>query len=84
MDEAFRPFAAILQRLMELGGEFVDPEAGMRTYITGVSIDTPVELDVTRDEHGALCIGTTPPLYSLATSVSPTFHRLSFGAKLEE
>jgi hypothetical protein len=84
MDDAFSPFATTLQRLTDLGGELVEPEAGVRTYITGVSIDTPVELDVTRDQNGALRIGTTPPLYALRTSVSPSFHKLSFVAKLED
>jgi hypothetical protein len=84
MDEAFNPFSNILSRLTTLDGNLVDPDAGVRTYITGVSIDTPLELDVSRDAGGRLSIGTTPPLYCLMTSAPPVYHRLSFAARLEE
>jgi hypothetical protein len=84
MDEAFNPFSEILRTLSSFSGEFADPEDGVRTYITAVSIDTPLELDVTRGPEGALRIGTSPPLYSLMTSMPPSFHWLSFTAKLEE
>ena len=77
-------FEQVLRRLTTFGSEFTSAEDGVRTYITAVEIDTPVELDVTRDESGALRIGTSPPLYQLRTSVSPSFHQLRFAAKLEE
>jgi len=84
MDEAFISFEQILGRLTTFGSEFTSFEAGVRTYVSGLEIDTPVELDVTRDETGALRIGTTPPLYLLRTSVSPSLHRLRFAARLED
>jgi hypothetical protein len=84
MDEAFTPFASILRRLTEISGDFVATEEGVRTYVTALDIATPVELDISRDATGALRIGTTPPLYAMRTSVSPSFHRLRFVARPEE
>ena len=54
----------------------------MRTRVTACEIDTPVELDVYRDEQGGLHIGTTPPLYYTRTTFLPSFHRLTFKASL--
>ena len=84
MDEAFMPFEEVLRRLTTFGSEFTSAEDGVRSYITAVEIETPVELDVTRDENGALLIGTTPPLYTLRTSFLPSFHKLCFKARLED
>lgn len=84
MDEAFSPFAEVLRRLTDFGGGYTDTEAGVRTYITGADIETPVELSLSRDADGRLRIGSTPPIYCLMTSVSPSYHRLSLRAKLEE
>lgn len=84
MDEAFMPFASIVERMMSFRGEFTAPEQGVRTYVTGVEIESPVELDVTRDANGALRIGSTPPLYLLRTSVAPSYHRVKFSATLTE
>jgi hypothetical protein len=49
-----------------------------------MEIESPVELDVTRDHTGSLRIGTTPPLYGIMTTIAPSFHRLSFSAGLSE
>ncbi len=82
MDEAFLPLAQIIERMMAFRGEVVDDAAGVRSRITGIEIDSPVELDVTRDSAGRLIIGTTPPLYPLQTTVAPSFHRVRFTARL--
>lgn len=84
MDEAFMPFQQIIERMLSFGGEFVDDEAGVRSYIYECEIESPVELDVVRDEQGALRIGSTPPLYYVDTSIRPSFHRLRFTAQLSE
>jgi hypothetical protein len=84
MDEAFHPFSELLRRLTDFGGGFTDAEAGVHTYITGADVDTPVELSVSRDADGKLQIGSTPPIYALMTSVSPSYHRLSFRVQLDE
>ena len=80
MDEAFVPFGRILEGLIGAGAEWTDSEAGVRTYVTGLGIESPVELDVTRDAEGRLRLGTTPPLYLLRTSVEPSYHHLRFTA----
>lgn len=84
MDEAFVPFSGILASLTSLGGDIRSPDGSMHMYVSGLEIETPVELDVRRGEDGALRIGTTPPLYQLQTSVAPSLHRLSFTAKTRE
>ena len=76
------PFSSIIERMMAFGGEFIDTETGVRSYITACEIDSPVEIDITRDAEGRLRIGTTPPIYCLMTSVAPSFHRLQFAAEL--
>jgi hypothetical protein len=82
MDEAFMPFSSIIARMMAFGGGHTDEEAGVRSYITACEIESPVELDITRDAEGRLQIGTTPPIYCLMTSVVPSFHRLRFTTTL--
>jgi hypothetical protein len=82
MDEAFIPFSRMLEQMMTFGGECVDEEARIRMYIRSCEIDSPIELDVSRDADGALVIGMTPPLYCLQTTISPSFHRVKFLAKL--
>ena len=84
IDEAFLPFPQVLETMMSFDGELVDAEAGVRSYIYECEIDSPVELDIVRDENGALQIGSTPPLYSFSTSFQPVFHRLRFIAQKTE
>jgi hypothetical protein len=84
MDEAFMPFQQIIERMLSFGGEFVDDEAGVRSYIYECEIESPVELDVVWDEQGTLRIGSTPPLYYVDTSIRPSFHRLRLIAQLSE
>jgi len=76
------PFEEIIRRMLAFDGEFVDEEAGVHTYVYECEIESPVELDVTRDESGALRIGSTPPLYYVDTSLRPSFHRLRFTADI--
>jgi hypothetical protein len=83
MDEAFMPLHAILDGMLaQLGEELVDEQAGVRSHIVECSIETPVELDLVRDDTGALRLGATPPLYRVETSFQPSFHRISFTATL--
>jgi hypothetical protein len=84
MDEAFVPFSRVVERITAVGAQWTDAEAGVHTYVTACEIDAPVELDVTRDADGRLRIGTTPPLYPLRTSITPSFHRLRVTAALSE
>jgi hypothetical protein len=84
MDEAFMPFREIIARMLAFRGDIVDDEMGVRSYIYEYEIEAPVELDVVRDEQGALQIGSTPPLYYVDTSIRPSFHRLRFTAQLSE
>ena len=82
IDEAFMPFRKVIERMLSFGGEIVDDEMGVHSYIYECEIESPVELDVVRDEKGALQIGSTPPLYYVDTSIRPSFHRLRFTAQL--
>lgn len=81
MDEAFMPFRQVFEQMLSFDGEILDDELGIHSYICECEIDSPVELDVFRDEQGLLQIGTTPPLYYVDTSIQPSFHRLKFKAQ---
>ena len=82
MDEAFHPFHRIVADMIPAGVDFRDDEAGVHLYMTRLSIESPLELDVTRGDGAAPEIGTTPPLYNVATSSLPSFHRLRFTVEL--
>jgi len=84
VDEAFVPLHGIVRGLTPTGGNFWDEEAGVHSYIYRFEIESPVELDVARDEHGVAQIGSTPPLYYVETSLRPSFHHLRFIAELDE
>ncbi|TVM03480.1 MAG: hypothetical protein CV087_05010 [Candidatus Brocadia sp. WS118] len=76
IDEAFLTFRQVIEKLFTFKGEITDEEMGVRSFIYACEIDSPVELDIVRDEAGRLQIGTTPPLYSVKTTFLPSFHRL--------
>jgi len=84
MDEVFMPFRKILTQMLSFGGDVVDEEMGIHSYISECEIDLPIELDVFRDENEVLRIGTTPPLYYVDTTFKPSFHRLRFVAQRSE
>jgi hypothetical protein len=84
MDEAFVPMHGVMLGLAPTAGDLWDDDLGVHMYIHRFEIESPVELDVTRDDAGALRIGSTPPLYYLDTSLRPSYHRLRFRAALEE
>ncbi len=77
IDRAFRPFAGVIEELVSFRNEFVDEQAGVRSYIHTCEIELPVELDVVR-VGGQLQIGSTPPLYYVNTTFLPSFHRVRF------
>ena len=80
-DEAFIPLGQVLERMLSFP-EIADEDAGVRTYVSGCEIESPVELSVSRDEGGALRVGTVPPLYYVDTTFRPSYHRLRFTAGL--
>jgi hypothetical protein len=84
MDEAFVPMHGVMVGLVPTGGDLHDEDLGVHSYIHRFEIESPVELDVTRDDAGALQIGSTPPLYYVNTSLRPSYHRLRFRAVLED
>jgi len=84
IDEAFMPLETIVERMLSFNGEIVDDEAGVRSYIYKCEIESPVELDVVKDEDGSLQIGSTPPLYYVDTSFRPAYHKLRLKAELSE
>lgn len=82
MDEAFLPLQKMIEQLTSLIGEVWDLDAGVRSYIYECALESPVELDVFREEDGALRIGSVPPLYYVDTAFRPVFHKLSLTARL--
>ena len=82
MDDAFLPLHRMIEQTVPLGREIRDEEAGVTICIYACSVETPVELDVVRDDNGALRIGCVPPLYRLSTSFLPVFHEIRFTAEL--
>jgi hypothetical protein len=53
MDEAFHPMHRIVEDMIPAGVDFTDDEAGVHSYMTRLSIESPVELDVTRRDGRA-------------------------------
>lgn len=82
MDDAFLPLHRMIAEMGSFPAEILDEEAGVRSHIHTFEIETPIELDVFRDDDGALRIGSTPPLYRVDTSFLPSFHNVRFTAKL--
>jgi hypothetical protein len=76
MDQAFISFSDAVAELVSFPGEIVDEQAGVRSHITECTIELPIELDVSRDESGALVLGSAPPLYYADTSFRPSYHRV--------
>lgn len=84
MDEAFIPVGGLIVRALDFRAEIVDESEGVRTRIYECRIEMPVELSVTRDEDGALRVGSTPPLYYVETTFRPSFHQIQVTARLVE
>jgi hypothetical protein len=85
MDQAFLSFSDALAEMLTIpGGELVDEDAGVRSHITQVTFELPIELDVSRDESGVLTLGSAPPLYYVDTSYRPSYHRLRVTASRTE
>lgn len=76
MDEAFLPLDELLAGLLPALPDLVDPAAGVRSRVTGLDLETPVELDIRVDAGGAVRLGGTPPIYHLETSTLPVFHTI--------
>jgi hypothetical protein len=83
IDQAFRPFASVIEELVSFRNELVDEQAGVRSYIDSCEIELPVELDVVH-EGDRLQIGSTPPLYYVRTTFLPSFHRVRFTVQATE
>jgi hypothetical protein len=84
MDSAFLAFSDALAEMLDIPGDIVDEEAGVRSHITQCTIEMPIELDVSRDESGALVLGSTPPMYYVDTTYRPSYHRICFTATRTE
>ncbi|SEA04237.1 MULTISPECIES: hypothetical protein [unclassified Mycobacterium] len=76
MDEAFLPLSELLPGLLPALPDLYDPDAGVRTRVTGLDVETPVELDIVVDAYGVVRLGGTPPIYHIATSTLPVFHAI--------
>jgi hypothetical protein len=76
VDSAFLTFSDALAEMLDFRGEIMDEKAGVRSHITQCTIELPIELDVSRDESGALVLGSAPPIYYVDTSYRPSYHRL--------
>jgi hypothetical protein len=82
MDESFKPFRDMIVELVDQPPIIGDEGYGPRVIMTAIDIETPVELDLTRDAESRLRLGSTPPLYPLLTTVLPSFHRMRVRASL--
>lgn len=76
VDEAFLPLAELVALLLPDLPDLVDDAAGVRSSVVACEVTTPVELDIVVGAAGEVRIGGTPPLYHLATSTLPVFHRV--------
>jgi hypothetical protein len=84
IDEAFLPLSELLPLLLPDLSELRDDTMGVLSTVTGVDLETPVELDIVVDPSGRVAIGGTPPIYHLETSSLPVFHQVRFTAVRDE
>ena len=80
MDEAFLPLDQLLPGLLPGVEDLVDPDAGVRSRVTGLEVQTPVELDIRVGPNGVVRFGGSPPIYHLETSTLPVFHSIRLTA----
>ncbi len=78
MDEVFQPLHSVLRNLAAVDQGIYDPESGISTYISEITIETPIELDISWDESGNMQLGTIPPLYRIETTYQPSYHNIKF------
>lgn len=71
-DDAYLSFSDALAEMIDLPGELVDEEAGVRSHITECTIELPIELDVSRDESGG---SSSDPRRRCTTSTRPIGRR---------
>lgn len=84
LDEAFLPFAELVPALIPRLPDLMDEDAGVRSRVVGYEVSTPVELDIVVAADGRVVIGSTPPIYHVATSDLPVFHQVRLVATREE
>lgn len=81
MDEAFLPLNSIIDKILEIPGNFSDEESGVHSYIYEIEVGTPIELDITLNDDGTVKIGTVPPMYRVDTSFRPSYHSITIKAE---
>ena len=84
MDPAFLIFSDALAQMLDFRGEIVDEGAGVRSHITEITIELPIEMDVSRDTSGALVLGSAPPIYYADTSFRPSYHHIRVTATISD
>lgn len=84
IDEEFLPFGEIVTQLVASTPGIRDEESGIEMSIYEIEVDTPIELNVFRNESGALQIGSIPPLYRVNTSFQPSYHQIKVRATLDD
>jgi hypothetical protein len=84
IDPAFLPFSEALAALLDFPGSLVDNDAGVRAHIYECTIELPMEIGVSRGADGSLELGSAPPLYYVATTFRPSYHRVRFTATRSE
>jgi hypothetical protein len=81
MDEAFIPLSKMIESITDIEGEIYTDDQGIHSYIYAFDVSTPIELDVFKDEHGKLQIGSVPPIYRVPTTFRPLYHSISLNMK---
>ncbi len=84
MDEAYVPLADLVPDLLPSVPDLHDEEAGVRTWVTGYEVDTPVELSVGVRPDGSVELGASTPMYHEETSILPVFHAIQVVAVREQ
>lgn len=81
MDEAFLPLNSIIDKILDIPGDFKDEENGVHSYIYEIEVGTPIELDISMNDDGTVRIGTVPPIYRVDTSFRPSYHSITIKAE---
>lgn len=76
-DGVFASFSDIIEQLADLTDPLEDPTSGQVFQIEQVTVNLPIEFNISVNEEGTATLRSTPPTQTTETTIVPVFHRLS-------
>jgi hypothetical protein len=70
---ALSPFWNFVQQVADMHAESAGAAA---TDLVALTIETPIELEITADDDGDVTIASAPPTQQIETTFMPVFHHM--------